>query len=131
MERRQLDLHEGDYIHTHFRIAMKEMKEKQSESNVSKDAQLLQANHRIQYLEQLSVDKDLEITSVKKEIKRLTAALSFALVSTGRLDWKIKEVQQKIHNKEGTYSDPFYVGLYKCQGNIYWDLDNLGKVFVL
>ena len=37
MERRQLDLHEKEYIHTHFRIVMKDIKEtkqKQTESNI-------------------------------------------------------------------------------------------------
>ena len=33
MERRQLDLHEKEYIHTHFKLVMKEMKQKQIESN--------------------------------------------------------------------------------------------------
>ena len=102
MKRRQLDLHEREYMHTHFRLAIKEMKQKQIESS-----------DKIQFLQ--------------KQNALLTEALSSTLVS-GQLEWKIKGVKQKIEKKEDTYSDPFYVGLYKCQGNIYWDRNNTGKV---
>ena len=215
MERRQLDLHEREYMHTHFRLAMKEMKRKQLESTELKDAQILEANNKINCLEKLSAVKDSEIISVNTEIKELKIlsiemkqkqtdsnklkdsqilqannkidcletqiantnsesisvkmeirelkALSSnmkqkqiqsngkiellekenrdlknelgelkenisILVSTGQLEWKIKGVQQKIEKKENIYSDPFYVGLYKCQGSIVWDCDNTGKV---
>ena len=198
MERRQLDIHEREYMHTHFRLAMKEMKrkhiestelkdaqilqankidcleklsavkdseilsvskeikemetlsfemkQKQTESNKLKDSQILQTNNKINCLETLNKNKDLEIISVKKELKTLsiemkqkqtesnekiqflqkqnallTEALSSTLVSTGQLEWKIRGVKQKIEKKEDTYCDPFYVGLYKCQGNIVWD----------
>ena len=43
------------------------------------------------------------------------------LVSTGSLEWKIGGVRNKILQKEETYSDPFYVGLYKFQANIEWN----------
>ena len=224
IERRQLDLHEREYMHTHFRLAMKEvdgmkrkqlestelkdaqilqansrincleklsavkdseiisvnkeitdlntlsieMKQKQTESNKLKDSQILEANnkinclekqiteknwesisvkkeikelktlsldmkqkqiesnYKIKLLEKSSVDKDWEIISAKKEIKELMEIIS-TLVS-GQLEWRIKGVKQKIEKKEDTYSDPFYVGLYKCQGNIEWDCNNTGKV---
>ena len=158
MERRQMDLHEREYMHTHFRLAMKEVKEmkrKQIESTELKETQILEAN-KINCLEKLSAVKDSEIISVNKEIKELktlsiemkqkqtesndkiqflqkqnallTEALSSTLVSTGQLNWKITGVKQKIENKEDTYTDPFYVGLYKCQGSIVWDSNNTGKV---
>ena len=76
MERRQLDLHEKEYIHTHFRLAMKEMKRKRIYSDELKDAQILQANNKIKCLEKLSADKDLEITSVKEEIQKLKSLSS-------------------------------------------------------
>ena len=168
MERRQLDLHEREYMHTHFRLAMKEMKRKQIESTELKDAQTLQANNKINCLEKLSavkdseilsvnkeikelntlsiemkqkqiesnykikllekssVDKDWEIISAKKEIKELIETIS-TLVS-GQLEWRITGVKQKIEKKEYTFTDPFYVGLYKCQGYIRWDYNNTGKV---
>ena len=58
----------------------------------------------------------------------MTEALSSTLVPTGFLEWNIKGVKQKIENKEDTYSDPFYVGLYKCQGYIEWNFNNTGEV---
>ena len=155
MERRQLEIHEREYMHTHFRLAMKEMKQNKIESNELK-AQILQANNKIKYLEKLSENKDFEIILVKKEIKELKThsidmkqnkiesndriqflekqnailieALSSPLAPTGGLEWKINRVKQKIQDKEDTYSDPFYVGLYKCQGNIEWHCDDTGKV---
>ena len=172
MERRQLDLHEREYMHTHFRLAMKEMKRKQIESTELKDAQILEANNKINCLVKLSAVKDSEILSVNKEIKELkTLSIEMKQNQTesnklkdsqileatnkikclekqdtrlnneikelkeiisnlvsGGLEWKITGVKQKIEKKEDTFSDPFYVGLYKCQGKIRWDYNNTGKV---
>ena len=172
MERRQLDLHEREYMHTHFRLAMKEMKRKQIESTELKDAQILEANNKINCLVKLSAVKDSEILSVNKEIKELkTLSIEMKQNQTesnklkdsqileatnkikclekqdtrlnneikelkeiisnlvsGGLEWKITGVKQKIKKKEDTFSDPFYVGLYKCQGKIEWDYNNTGKV---
>ena len=109
MERRQLDLHEREYMHTHFRLAIKEMKEKQVE-----------LNDRIKLLEEQNIE-------LKNELEELKETVS-TLVSTGQLEWKIKGVKQEIEKKETSYSDPFYVGLYKCQGYIVWDRNDTGKV---
>ena len=194
MERRQLDLHEREYMHTHFRLAMKEMKRKQIESTELKDSQIHQANNNINCLEKQiantnlesisvkreirelralssdmkqkqiesndkikrfeksSVDKDLEIISAKEQIEELKALSNrkiellekqdtelkneikelketfSTLVSTGHLEWKIKGIKQKTRGGNTSYSDPFYVGLYKCQGDIEWDCNNTGKV---
>ena len=119
MERRQLDLHEREYMHTHFRLAMKEVKEMKRKQ--------IESNDKIELLEKSSVDKELEIISAKKEIKEIIENIS-TLKSTGQMEWKIKGVKQKIEKKEIYFSDPFYVGLYKCQGNIYWDFNNTGEV---
>ena len=168
MKRRQLDLHEREYMHTHFRLAMKgvkEMKRKQIESTELKDAQILDANNKINCLEKLSAVKDSQILSVNKEITDLNA-LSIEMkqkqtesnklkdsqileannkinclekqdtrlkneikelkeiisnLVSGGLEWKIKGVKQKIEKKEDICTDPFYVGMYKCQGEIVWD----------
>ena len=48
----------------------------------------------------------------------------------GRLEWKVEGVKQKIRNRQRYYSDPFFVGLYKCQGRIEWDFANTGDVRV-
>ena len=97
---------------------MKEMKRKKIESTELKETQILQAN-KINCLEK-------QDTELKNEIKELKEIISY-LVSGG-LEWKIKGVKQKICKKEYTYSDPFYVGLYKCQGSIVWDCNDTGEV---
>ena len=109
MERRQLDLHEREYMHTHFRLAMKEMKEKQVEST-----------DKIKLLEEENMEFKNELEEFKETISTFK--------STGQLDGKITGVKQNIEKKEDTCSDPFYVGLYKCHGYIVWDHNNTGKV---
>ena len=46
------------------------------------------------------------------------------LVSTGILVRKISGVKSKILQKEETYTDPFYVGLYKFQGCVHWNKEH-------
>ncbi|KAI6660810.1 hypothetical protein LOD99_10207 [Oopsacas minuta] len=70
--------------------------------------------------------KDSELKSIK-EILYSYAPLS---LPPGQLEWKIKGVEQKIENQEDIYSDPFYVGLYKCQGKIQWNRWNENTVYV-
>ena len=138
MEMKQLDLHEKEYIHTHFRLAMKR---KQIESDELKDAQIFQANiikcleKEIKELKTLSFDmkqntieSNIKILFLEKQNALLTEALSSILVPTVGLEWKIKEVNQKIGNKETCFSNPFFVGLYKCQCYIEWNFNNTGKV---
>ena len=73
-------------------------------------------------MEEQNSNKDLQIASL------ITSILP--QLPKGRLEWKVEGVKQKIQNKEETYSDPFYVGLYKCQGRIHWDYNNTGNVWV-
>ena len=131
MEWRQLDLHEREYMHTHFRLAMKEMKRKQTELN---DKIKLLENENTELKNEFGELKGNQILEVNDKIKclekqnrELKETIS-TLVSTGGLEWKIKGVKQKIKKKEITYSDPFYVGLYKCQCYIRWDFNDTGKV---
>ena len=65
---------------------------------------------------------------LNKEFTPTHIEIDFSWQSTYQLEWKIKGVKQKIYKKEDTYSDPFYVGPYKCQGRIVWDYNNTGKV---
>ena len=118
MEMRQLDLHEKEYIHTHFRLVMKEMKQKQIESDQLRVAQVLQANI-IKCLEKQCSELQNKLGELKETISTLVS---------GGLKWKIKGVKQKIENKETSLSDPFYVGLYKCQCCIKWNFNNTGEV---
>ena len=112
MERRQLDLHEREYMHTHFRLAMKETKEMKK---------------KVSELEREVAERDLEIMSGKNTIQELKYKIS-SFVFSGQLHWKIDGVRQKIESKETTFSDTIYVGLYECQGFISWNSDNIGVV---
>ena len=115
MDRRHTDAHVREFLHIHYRLSMTKAEMKHNEST-----QLL-AN-RIAVLEKQNSDQDLQIASLTKTL--------LLRLPTGRLEWKVKEVKQKIQNKEDTYSDPFYVGLYKCQIIIVWDRENTGNVAV-
>ena len=75
-------------------------------------------------MEEQNSDKDLQIATLTKSL------FSYTQLPTGRLEWNVKGVKQKIKDKDTTYSDPFYVGLYKCQSSIEWDCKNTGNVGV-
>ena len=109
MERRLTDTHEREFLHIHFKLSMTDMKLKLNESTLRLQHELDTANYRIATLEKQNSDKDLKITS-----------LALSSLPIGRLEWNIQGVKRKIQNKETTYSDPFYVGLYKCQCSIDW-----------
>ncbi|KAI6647637.1 TNF receptor associated factor 3 [Oopsacas minuta] len=105
MERRELKHHEKESLHIHFRLSMIDMQDK-LDTAIS---QLTKATERISILEEQNQELSTEI-------------------SKGELEWKIGNVKMKILSQEESYSDPFYVGLYKCQGCIVWNHDNAGKV---
>ena len=129
MERRLTDTHEREFLHIHFKLSMTDIKLKLNESTLllnlanvkiaDQELQFTDSLNRIVYLERQNSDKDQKITS-------LITVLSSS--PTGRLEWNIQGVKQKIQNTETTYSDPFYVGLYKCQCSIKWDCMNGGNV---
>ena len=122
MERRHTDTHEREFLHIHFKLSMTKAEQKQIEST-----QRLQHNLDAANAELNAAAKRIEI--LEEQNTSLTQTLfSYTQLPKGRLEWKVKEVKQKIQNKEVTYSDPFYVGLYKCQGSIEWDCNNTGKV---
>ena len=104
MERRLTDTHERALDTANVKIANQE----------------LQFTNRIVTLEKQNSDKDLKIASL---------ALS-SLQPTGRLEWNIQGVKQKIQNKETTFSDPFYVGFYKCQCCIDWMINGNVAVYI-
>ena len=151
MERRQTDAHEREFFHIHFKLSLTKMEHNQNEStqvtqriqhnldNANEKiavqelhfteslklsrAELNAATERIAILEEQNYDKDLQIASL---ITYLVPQLP-----SGKLIWKVEGVKLKIRNKERSYSDPFYVGLYKYQGSIHWDCNNTRKVVVL
>ena len=122
MERRQTDTHEREFFHKHFKLSMTDIKQKQTESSQLLTEQLNANANRIAILEKQNSDKDIQIASLTK------ALLSH--LPTGRLEWNVKEVKRKIESNDKTYSDPFYVGLYKYQIIIHWNYFNIRYVAV-
>ena len=122
MERRHTDTHEREFLHVHFKLSMADMNQKQHESTQCLQHELSIANDRIAILEKQNLDKDIQIASLTTTITHLSP------LPTGRLEWNIKGVKQKIQNKVRTYSDPFYVGFYRCQGCIDWDYSYSGYI---
>ena len=57
-----------------------------------------------------------------QRIEKLETAIT-TLVPTWKFVWKITGINEKIRNKESSFSDPFNVGLYKCQVQINWQTD--------
>ena len=122
MQRGQLDLHEREAMHTHLRLATTDMylklELKQTKTNELK-SQLLQANEKIRSLKYANVSKGFMIDLLRKNLSKLRESVAM-VVPSGRLEWKIGGVKQRIEKKEVTLSDPFYVGLYQCQLRIEW-----------
>ena len=143
MERRHMDTHEREFLHIHFRLYTTKIEQKLIESTHNLDtaneniavqelqfteslkltqAELNAATKRIAVLEGQISDKDLQIVSLLTSI--------YPQLPKGKLEWKVEGVRQKKQNKEKSYSDPFYVGLYKCQVRIDWDSSHFGDVVV-
>ena len=113
MKRRQLDLHERDFIHIHFKLALTEVKDmKQSQ---------IETGNKILSLEKANASKDFQIKQLKNTISTLK-------INTSRFKWKIKGVREKITGTDISYSPPFYIGLYKCQCKIVWSQMDTGRM---
>ena len=122
MERRHTDTHEKEFLHSHFRLSMTKAEQKQIESTQRLQHNLDAANAELNAAAKRIAILEEQNTSLTKTL------FTYTQLPKGRLEWKVKEVKQKIQNKEDIYSDPFYIGLYKCQGSIEWDCNNTGKV---
>ncbi|KAI6661207.1 hypothetical protein LOD99_10135 [Oopsacas minuta] len=200
IERKEMDLHEREFMHIHYRLSMTDMKQKQDETSELLQGKLDTATERIAFIENENESKSKELLTLKQnqietndQLDRATKKIAFlqneneskskelltlkqnqietsednrllaeklekantkivnlekqisgkdselksmkevlyshTSLPTGQLEWKIEGVKQKIENEEDTYSDLFYVGLYKCQGYIQWnclDTDEVG-----
>ena len=67
----------------------------------------------------LAVSGNEEIDQLKK-FQSLLIPMVSSLGAEGNLEWKISGVKNKILQNVDTYSDPFYVGLYKFRGCVEW-----------
>ena len=99
VQRRNLEQHEKEYMHKHMKLTINNMECKvmslQKENEELRDKYLKFQSLLIPIISRLGVKKNFE--------------------------WTISGVENKISQKEITYNDPFYVGLYKLHGCIDWD----------
>ena len=97
VQRRQITQHEKEEIHTHLRHTILEMEE------------------RVEELEKENEDlknKNMKFESILLPISSWNVK--------GEFKWKIGGVKNKILQEETTFSDPFYVGMYKLRAQIDW-----------
>ena len=147
MERGHTYIHEKEFLHIHFKLSMTEMKQKQNESTLRLQHELDIANEKI-------ADQEIQISGMNAAITKSNSVIKIfekqitdkddrlqslsdimfsflqSQIPIGTLEWNVKGVRQKILNKEVTFSDPFYVGLYKCRGSLEWNCNNTGNVGV-
>ena len=99
MDRKQVDQHEREYLQSHFKLTCISTKKTQAEQT-----------EKIQKLETENKQKDLKLNKLKR-------AVSFVIPSfIGR--FVLNQINSKISKGETTYTDPFYVGLYRCRTRI-------------
>ena len=137
MERRLTDTHEREFLHIHFKLSMTDMKLKLDESTLLLNESTLRLLHELDTANEKIADQELQMNAAMKLLTNQIATLqrqnsdkdlrisslitALSSFPTGRLEWNIQGVKQKIQKTETTYSDPFYVGLYKCQCSINSD----------
>ena len=126
MERRHTDTHEREFLHIHFKLSMTDMNE--SVQRLKHELSITNDKMAVQEL-QLNAATNRVVILEKQNSSLITTLLS--LLPTGRLEWNIKGVKRKIKNREGTFSDPFYVGFYKCQGYICLEGYLRGYIYIM
>ena len=104
VERKRVDLHEREYLHSHFKLTC-----------ISTEKAHAEQTEKIQKLETENKQKDLEILIIESALLQM--------VPTGRIVWEIGQVRNKIESKVVSFSEEFNVGLYNCQGRINWEAD--------
>ena len=108
MKRKLVDQHEKESIFEHFKLTTVKMKEQSA---------------KINFLEKKCDEKDIKILQMKK-IQDLEITKLKSFIFTGSLKWKVSRIEERIRNREITYSKPFHVGLYKFQVKIRWHCES-------
>ena len=101
MERKLADLHEREYLQSHFKLTCISTKKAHAEQT-----------GKIQKLETENIQK-------YSKLKKLERDLSF-IKSSCTLRIKLSQINSKISKGQETYIDPFYPGLYKCRARFDW-----------
>ena len=110
MERKLVDLQEREYLHSHFKLNCISTKRAHAEQT-----------EKIQKFETENKQNYFKLKKLRPLISSLKPFREFV--------WKISEMNLVINQRKEVYSDPFYVGYYKCQGFINWMLKD-GKYFM-
>ncbi|KAI6648533.1 TNF receptor-associated factor 4 isoform X1 [Oopsacas minuta] len=137
MTRRDVPVHLADecplqkvqctcWNHECERLSMVDMKLKQTETSKLLQGKLDTANNEIEILKKHSTEQDSEQKSVREVLYSYTPLP----LPTGQFEWNIQGVTELIKLNKTTYSSPFHVGLYKCQGKNRCNYDNTGKIGV-
>ncbi|KAI6660801.1 TNF receptor-associated factor 4-like isoform X1 [Oopsacas minuta] len=107
LERREMEHHEREYSHIHSRLTQEYFRVR------------IEEMEKIQEIQTDKID-NLERENLKMK-QDLTTALSFLKTpSIKNLYWRVNGVKKRMISREESYSDPFYVGLYKLQARINW-----------
>ena len=101
MERKLVDLHEREYLQSHFKLTC--ISTKRAHAEQTGKIQKLETENKQKY----------------SKLKKLERALSFVIPSC-TLRIKLSQINSKISKGQETYIDPFYVGLYKCRARFDW-----------
>ena len=101
MERKLVDLHEREYLQSHFKLTC--ISTKRAHAVQTENIQKLETENKQKY----------------SKLKKLERALSFVIPSSTLLI-KLSQITSLISKEQETYLDPFYVGLYKCRARFDW-----------
>ena len=133
LERRFLEQHGNEFISSHFRISMDKMKQHSikisslERENTSRMDEISRIHKKqTEEISRIRYNNSLEIMELKDEIDFLISAINNS--PRGSLFWKITGVREKIRSRVKSLSDPFYVGLYKCQCELVWNHENQGNL---
>ena len=149
MERKELELHQKDSVHIHFKLAMSEVqdiKQRQIESdnkvlflekaNATKDLEIKRLKEttdleikRLKETTDLEIKRlktrDLEIKRLKEtrdfEVEQLKKTISILVIETCKTEWKINGVRNKVtNNKISAKYSSSYRDPYSYSYS-YWD----------
>ena len=107
VERTQLEPHEREFFQSHLTLTTFSAKRIQTEQT-----------DRIQQLEKRIGERGYRIQKLEQAVS--------SIIPTHSFEFKITNLNSKMANRESTQTNPFYVGLYKCQIYFTWGLKSLG-----
>ena len=105
MKRKELELHQKDSVHIHFKLAMSEVQDIKQRQ--------IESDNKVLFLEKANATKDLEIKRLKVTtdfgVEQLKKTISILVIETCKTEWKIDGVRDKVTNNKisAKYSSSF------------------------